>query len=169
MPCSHVFEFEKLVCDYVYECVTTLRLSSECPCTGAKALPTRGYPGHDALLPTFTVFQKKILTTMLRPTARVKGFLDRNSILQEVGATACMGRDVAARSKLLTPTPPRLRCEDLRAQLESSGLRPTSSQKRSGDRLDSGSKATSKTKPRKVTSRTSRALGGCKRVVTLNS
>jgi hypothetical protein len=41
-------------------------------------------------------------------------------------AMACVGRDVAARSKLLVPTPPRLWCEDLRAQLESSSLRPTS-------------------------------------------
>jgi hypothetical protein len=134
-----------------------------------KGTPYSGLPRARCPPSDFYGFSKKILTTMLRPTARVKGFLDKNSILQEVGATACMGRDVAARSKLLTPTPPRLRCEDLRAQLESSGLRPTSSQKRSGDRLDSGSKATSKTKPRKVTSRTSRALGGCKRVVTLNS
>jgi hypothetical protein len=39
---------------------------------------------------------------------------------------ACVGQDVVVRSKFLAPTPMRLRCEDLRAQIESSGLRLTS-------------------------------------------
>jgi hypothetical protein len=73
MPCSHAFEFEKLVVDHVYKCVTTIRLSSECPYTYVETLPTRGYPGHDALLLIFTSF-KKILTTMSRPIAWAKGF-----------------------------------------------------------------------------------------------
>jgi hypothetical protein len=85
---------------------------------------------------------------MSRPIARARGFLEGNSILREVRAITCVGRDVAARSKLLEPTRPWLWCEDLRAQLESSGLCPTSFLKRLGDHLDSGSKATSKTKPR---------------------
>jgi hypothetical protein len=116
----------------------------------------------------FTIF-KKLPTTMSRPITRANGFLDGNSILREVRTTTYVGRDVANRSKLLAPTSPRLRCKDLRAKLESSGLRPTSFRKRSGDRLDSSSKATSKTKACKVASRPSRALGGCERAVILNS
>jgi hypothetical protein len=92
----------------------------------------------------FLRFFKKVSTIMLRLMARLKGFLDGNMILREIRAMACVGRDVAARSKLLVPTPPWLRCKDLRARLESSGLRPTSFQKRSGDRRDSSPKATSK-------------------------
>jgi hypothetical protein len=42
-------------------------------------------------------------------------FFDGNSILREVRMMACVGRHVASCSKFVTPTPPRLRCEDLRA------------------------------------------------------
>jgi hypothetical protein len=95
-------------------------------------------------------------------------FFDENLILREVWATSCVGQDVVARSKLLAPTPPQLRCEDLLAQLESLGLRLTSLQKRSGDRLDSSPKVTLKIKLREVTSRTPRALRGCERMIILS-
>jgi hypothetical protein len=159
MPFSHVFEFEKRVDDHVYECATTLRLSSECPCTSAETLPTQGLPR--ARCPPSDFYDFSNPDNYVETDRTSKRFFDGNSILREVRATACVGRDVAARSKLLAPTPPRLRCEDLRARLESSGLRPISFQKRSGDRLDSDPKTTLKTKLHKVTSRTSRALEGC--------
>jgi hypothetical protein len=167
MPCSHVFEFEKLVDDHVYECAATLRLSSECPCTCAETLPTRGLPRARCPPSDFYDFQKN-LDNYVETDLTSERFFDENSILCEVRAMTCMGRDVAARSKLLAPTPLRLWCKDLQARLESLGLRPTSFQKRLGDRLDSDPKTTLKTKLHKVTSRTSRALGGCERVVTLS-
>jgi hypothetical protein len=139
MPRSHVFEFRKLFDDYVYECATTLRLSSECPCTGAKTLPTRGLPRARCTPSDFHVFFKNP-DNCVETDHTSESFLYGNSILREVRATACVGRDVAACSKLLAPTPLQLQCEDLRAQVESSGLHPTSFQKCSGDRLDSGSK-----------------------------
>jgi hypothetical protein len=59
-------------------------------------------------------------------------FFDGNSILREVRAMPCVGCGDAARSKFLVSTPPRLQCEDLRAQSESSGLRHTSFQQAFG-------------------------------------
>jgi hypothetical protein len=63
-----------------------------------------------------------------------------NFTLREVKTKACAGRDVVARSKFLAPPPPRLRCDDLLAQLEFLGLPLTSFQKRSSDHLDFGLK-----------------------------
>jgi hypothetical protein len=140
MPCSHVFEFEKLVDDHVYECATSLRLSSECLCTCAETFPARGLPRARCPPYDFYDFSKKDPDNYVETDRTSERFFDENSILREVRATACVGRDIAARSKLLAPKPLRLWCEDLRARLESSGLRLTSFQKRSGDRLDSGPK-----------------------------
>jgi hypothetical protein len=92
-----------------------------------------GYPGHDALLLFFCDFSKNYDNSVATDCTSER-FFDGNSILREVRVMACVGRAVAARSKLLAPTPPRIRCEDLRAQLESSGLRPTSFQKHLSDR-----------------------------------
>jgi hypothetical protein len=50
-----------------------------------------GYPGHDALPHFLRFFQKKIPTTVPRPIAQAKGFLDGNSILREVRAMAYVG------------------------------------------------------------------------------
>jgi hypothetical protein len=58
MP-SYVFVFGKLVDDYVYESATTLRLSSEYPCTGAKTLPTQGLPKAQCPPSVFYYFSKK--------------------------------------------------------------------------------------------------------------
>jgi hypothetical protein len=126
MPCSHVFEFGKLLDDYVYECAKSLRLSSECPCTDAKALPAQGLLRAHALLllPVFYDFSKNP-NNYVETDHTSERFLDGNSILREVRATACVGRDVAVSSNVLAPTPPWLRCEDLRAKLDSSGVRPT--------------------------------------------
>jgi hypothetical protein len=68
----------------------------------------RGYPGHDALLPIFTIFQKKNPDIYVETDRTSERFFDGNSILREVRAMACVGRDVATRSKLLAPMPPRL-------------------------------------------------------------
>jgi hypothetical protein len=69
--------------------------------------------------------------------ARVRGLLAEGSTLREVKMASCVGRDAAARSMLLAPTPPRLQCEGLGAQFESSGLHLTSFQKRSSDHAGS--------------------------------
>jgi hypothetical protein len=139
MPCSHVLEFINLSMAVFTSLWQHLGLSNEYPCTNAKMLPTRGLPRLRCPLPIFYDFFKKISTITSRPIAQEKGFLDGNSILCRV--MACVGWGAAVCSKFLLPMPPRLWHEDLRTQPESSGLRPTSFQKCSGDRLDSGQKS----------------------------
>jgi hypothetical protein len=164
MPCSHVFEFGKFIDDYVYKCATTLWLSSKHPCTTAMTPPAQGLPRARCPASDFKDFSKKFRQPC-RDRSHEQVFLDGNSILREVRAMAYVGRGVAAHSKLLVPTPSRIRCEDLRAQLESTGLRPTSFQKHSGDRLDSCPKPASKNKTTPSYFSSSR---GCERVVTLS-
>jgi hypothetical protein len=90
MPCSRVLEFRNLSMVVFTSLQQCLGLSSEHPCTNAKTFPARGLPRHDALPPFFTFFHKNP-DIRSRPIARAKGFLEGNSILREVRATACVG------------------------------------------------------------------------------
>jgi hypothetical protein len=75
----------------------------------------RGYPGHDALLPFYDFSKKKSRHLCRNQSHEREVFLVEGLILQEVKTMACVGQDIAARSKFLAPTPLWLRCEDLRA------------------------------------------------------
>jgi hypothetical protein len=137
----------------------SLHQGKDTPCSGA----TQG------MMPSFLRNFSKNPDNCVESNRTSERFFDGRSISRKVKMTTCVERGVAARSKLLVLTPPRLQHEDLRALLEFPGFHPISFQKYSSDRRDSGpKKMISQAKPRQVTSRTFRVLGGCERVIALS-
>jgi hypothetical protein len=116
------------------------RLSGERPCIHAEMLPARGLPRARCPTSIFLQFFKKNPDIYVVTDRTSERFLAEGSTLREVKMMAYVGHKVAAHSKFLAPTPPRLWCKDLRAQLKSSGLHPTSFQKRLSSLPDSGLK-----------------------------
>jgi hypothetical protein len=124
MSCSHVFEFRKLIDDYVYECATFFKVEQRVSSHRCKDTPcSRATQGlMPCLVPSvFYDFSKNPDNCVENDRTSERFFGRKPDLARSKGATA--------RSKLLVPTPPQLRYEDLRARPESSGFHPTSFQK----------------------------------------
>jgi hypothetical protein len=108
----------KLVRDCVLFITATFNLSSQRLCTKANTLPTRGLPRaqHPRASSFFSKFFKNS-DNFVETNRTSERFLNRNSNSRKVKMMACAGWRVAIRSKLLVPTPPLQRHEDLQVLL----------------------------------------------------
>jgi hypothetical protein len=88
----------------------------------------------------FTVFKTKFPTNMSCSIAHANVFLWKTQTCKKEKMLNCARVDVTAHSKLWVPTPPRLRCKDLRAWSRPASRHPTTFKKYSGNRLGSGLK-----------------------------
>jgi hypothetical protein len=168
MPCSHVFEFGNLSL-VVFTCLRQrLGLSSERLYTSTKTLSTQRLPRAWCPPPFLWNFLKNP-DNLVETDRTSERFFDGNSISWKEKTTAYVGWGVAVCSKLLVLTPPRLRHEDLRLRLRvlrfSSDLFSKSILVTAWTPVQ---KTISHVKPRQVTSRTFRVLGGCEQVVALS-